>query len=231
MPLNTVDRSLDNANEVSNRSDSGYTSIDHKMISLYQTIISTAGDETGKVFQFISCNPEEGCSRIVRQLGRTISDKLGKSVLIIDTNTPHVQAEALNVSPKSDIESCLLNPLSLEKAITPVAGTKLHLAVLSSTSGRHPTKADSGDLETILKDLSEKFDMILIDSPPASESAQGLTIAPKVGGTIIVIEAAKTRWQVVAGLQEKIEKYGGTIMGVVLNKRRDYIPKFIYDRI
>ena len=50
-------------------------------------------------------------------------------------------------------------------------------------------------------------------------------------GVVLVLEAEKTRWQVADKARESIENHGGKVLGVVLNKRRYYIPDFIYSRI
>ena len=53
----------------------------------------------------------------------------------------------------------------------------------------------------------------------------------KVDGVVIVVEADKTRWPVVQSVREKIVQHGGRLLGMVLNKRRYYIPEFIYKRL
>ena len=72
------------------------------------------------------------------------------------------------------------------------------------------------------------FDLIIIDSPPISESSAILAASSKVDGIILVMAAETTRWPVTARLKERIEKSGGHILGIVLNKQRHYIPDFIY---
>jgi Mrp family chromosome partitioning ATPase len=52
-----------------------------------------------------------------------------------------------------------------------------------------------------------------------------------VDGVVLVVEAEKTRWQVVENLKEKIQNVGGNIIGVVFNKRRFYIPEALYKRL
>jgi len=79
--------------------------------------------------------------------------------------------------------------------------------------------------------LRQRFDLILIDSPPATTSPDGLDISPKVDGIVLVVEADKTRWPVAESVKERIKRSGGKILGIVLNKRRYYIPNFIYKRL
>ena len=56
----------------------------------------------------------------------------------------------------------------------------------------------------------------------------GPALVSQVDGVILVVEAEKTRWQVALSAKEKIIKSGGTILGTVFNKRKYYIPEYIY---
>ena len=76
--------------------------------------------------------------------------------------------------------------------------------------------------------LKERFDLIIVDSPPVMLFPDGPAIVSKVDGVILVIEAEKTRWQVALNVKEKIIKSGGTILGTVFNKRKYYIPEYLY---
>jgi len=70
--------------------------------------------------------------------------------------------------------------------------------------------------------------LIIVDSPPASMFPDGPAIVSRLDGVILVVEAEKTRWHVALSVKEKILKSGGNILGIVFNKRRLYIPEFIY---
>jgi Mrp family chromosome partitioning ATPase len=77
--------------------------------------------------------------------------------------------------------------------------------------------------------LKERFELIVVDFPPAMMYTSGPSIIPLVDGVIIVVEAERTRWQVALSVKEKVIKSGGTVLGVVFNKQQHYIPQFIYN--
>ncbi len=79
--------------------------------------------------------------------------------------------------------------------------------------------------------LRERFDLIIVDSPPATMFPDGPGIVSMVDGVVLVVEAEKTRWPVALSVKEKIERSGGKILGVVFNKRKYYIPSWLYRRI
>jgi protein-tyrosine kinase len=76
--------------------------------------------------------------------------------------------------------------------------------------------------------LRGRFDLIVVDAPPATTFPDGPGLASQVDGVILVVEAEKTRWQVALSVKEKIQKSGGNVLGIVFNKRKYYIPERIY---
>jgi len=91
--------------------------------------------------------------------------------------------------------------------------------------------ADGDSLESALDRLRDEFDFILFDAPPAMESATGLAISAMADGMVLVVEAEKTRWQVADSVRDAVEKQGGKVLGVVLNKRQYHVPEFVYKRL
>jgi Mrp family chromosome partitioning ATPase len=86
-------------------------------------------------------------------------------------------------------------------------------------------------IDIFWKKLRQRFDLILIDSPPATTSPDGLALSSKVDGIVLVVEAEKTRWPVAESTKNRILSSGGKILGIVLNKRRYHIPDFVYKRL
>ena len=98
-------------------------------------------------------------------------------------------------------------------------------ATLSSST---PELFNSPRFDGFWTNLKLNFDLVLIDSPPLTVSPDGLAMASKVDGVILVVEAEKTKWRTARYVKEQIERVGGNILGVVFNKRRYYIPQSIY---
>ena len=65
----------------------------------------------------------------------------------------------------------------------------------------------------------------------ATAVARFLEVHPKVDQVILVVRAHRTKRQVVEHAKDEITKHGGKLLGVVLNRRRFFIPDFIYKRL
>jgi len=179
--------------------------MEEEMISLYQTIDSMLSHFPKKVIQFIGSREGEGTSTIIHEFARVSATKFNKLVLIVDADRRKPNQHLFhNIKPEHR-PACLL------------VSTK--------------EISDTQRFGTLWEKFRQRFDFILVDSPPATSTSDGLSISPKVDGVVLVLEADKTRWPVAESVKAKIIQNGGRILGIVFNKRRYYIPEFIYKKL
>ncbi len=79
-----------------------------------------------------------------------------------------------------------------------------------------------------LASIKQNLDYVILDGPSILSSSDVQLIANCFDGIIIVIECEKTKWEVVKQAKVKLNNVGGEILGVVMNKRRYYIPGRLY---
>ena len=123
------------------------------------------------------------------------------------------------------------NGKPIEQAIYQIKDSKLYISPIS----QYPTATTNGfhspTLKEFLERMRQQFDFILIDSPAAALSSDGIFISRCVDGVVLIFEADKTRWQVAENVKDQIIQSGGNVLGIVFNKRRYYIPEFIYKKL
>jgi Mrp family chromosome partitioning ATPase len=68
-----------------------------------------------------------------------------------------------------------------------------------------------------LERLREKFQFILIDSPPVLALADAAILASKVDGVILVVRAGVTPQEVVTRANLQLVRSGASILGAALN--------------
>ena len=206
--------------------------LEPEMTALYQSINSRLPDLSHKVIQFMSSRQGEGTSTIIRELAKVITMVMGRSVLLLDIDRRHGSLRAFfDCSAPLELDEVVKGVLPLDQAICRVEDTSLFVSPLFQHSVLTPQKLGSEAADELWEQLRQRFEYVLIDSPPVTTSSDGLAIARKVDGVIFVVEAEKTRWPVAVAAKEKILSHGGNILGMVFNKRRYYIPEFIYKRM
>lgn len=206
--------------------------MEEEMVTLYQNITSALPDIARPVIMIIGSQSNEGTSTISRQLAKTASLRLDKTVLIIDIDRSRPEYQVyVDVKPECNLEEVIKTEAPVEKSFCQVEDTSLYVMPLFQQSSLSPRTLDSAKNAAFWEHLRDRFDMIIIDTPPASRFSDGLSLVRQVDGVILVFEAEKTRWPVALSVKEKIIKQGGNILGIVFNKRQFYIPQWLYERL
>ncbi len=79
----------------------------------------------------------------------------------------------------------------------------------------------------VMEDLGERFEFVVIDTPSLDSGLDALTLAPHVDGCVLVVCAGRTGRRAVVDARRRIEQAGGTVVGLVLNRHKQWIPKLL----
>jgi len=202
-----------------------------KLRDLYRLIGKESTAEDGKLVQFIAARQGTGTSRISRALATICVNELGKRALIIDADTSAPHFSHYGIEPLYTWADALLRKQPLENACYKVSRAGIHIMKAFRESQTSATVLESADFTLRLAALRRYFDLIIIDSAAAEDSSDGIDISTAVDGTLLVVGAEKTRWQVVQDTRDRIDERGGNVIGVLLNEVRFHIPTPIYDRL
>jgi receptor protein-tyrosine kinase len=69
----------------------------------------------------------------------------------------------------------------------------------------------------LLKDLADEFDILILDTPSASDSADALTITMHVGGALVVARKNATKSWRLSSIADRAIQASAGIVGTVLN--------------
>jgi Mrp family chromosome partitioning ATPase len=172
-------------------------------------------DERGSVvLLFTACGRGEGASTVSRELAQHLAAD-GRRVLLCAALT----------GPTGQVST------TIDGGARPILAGPLETLCEADISDLRLDNAGlTGNIvfRTWLEQQREHFDYILIDAPPLLAQQSWSTMLQIPDGIILVLEAEKTRTIVVSSTISMIEEAGGHILGLVFNKRRQYIPKFLY---
>ena len=101
--------------------------------------------------------------------------------------------------------------------------------------GRHRSTPaplfESSQFDAFLKSARDQFEYVIMDAPPVPRFSESRIICAKVDGVVLVVGSGKTRRQVALRAKKEIEDAGGKVLGLVLNRRKHYLPEWIYKRL
>jgi Mrp family chromosome partitioning ATPase len=80
----------------------------------------------------------------------------------------------------------------------------------------------------LIDKLKSYYKYILIDSPPVVPYLDSDIICTFADGVVIIVEANSTRAEVLNFAIRRLKSVDAPIVGLILNKRVFYIPKWLY---
>ncbi|MDH3771205.1 MAG: CpsD/CapB family tyrosine-protein kinase [Nitrospirota bacterium] len=199
------------------------------LLALAQNIAARLPNPDQNVIQFMGSRMGEGTSTLIREFALIAAKHSNKPVLLIeaDFNKPS-QNQAFGIETKPPLEHVLQEGKPLDGVISQVEESNLFLASLSSKVQRSLTDRSFFGSTDMWKTAREQFSLILIDSSPATVTADSLSLCETVNGIVLVLQAEKTRSAVAREVKRQILMREGNLLGIVFTKRKFYIPKFIY---
>jgi protein-tyrosine kinase len=206
--------------------------MEEEMLGLYKSIDALLLNNGGKIVQFIGAGEGEGTSTVAREFARICAARIGHSVLLLDADRHSpVQSAYFHVGSERGWIAALQKGDALQDSVYRIGQSRLFVSPSCNSAVSTPELFNSPRFEDFWVGMREEYDLILIDSAPLAISPDGLAIAAKADGVVLVVEAEKTRWQTAKNLRDSIKKIGGNVIGLVFNKRRYYIPQFVYKHL
>ncbi|MBC2581554.1 CpsD/CapB family tyrosine-protein kinase [Clostridium sp. DJ247] len=184
------------------RTNIQFSSFDNKV----QTIVVT------------SSGPGEGKSTTAANLAVVMAESGAKTILIdCDQRKPRLH-KVFSFTNKVGISDLLVGNVKFEDAVKHTENKDLDIL----TSGtRPPNPAEllaSEKMKQFVEDLREKYDCIVIDTPPIIAVTDAQLLSRYADGCLLVIASAQAEREAAIRAKALLEKVDAKILGVVLNK-------------
>jgi capsular exopolysaccharide synthesis family protein len=185
-----------------------------------------------KTLAVVSSTHAEGTTTVAAHLAISLTSDAKLPVLLVDANfrKPDLHRK-FQVSQDGGLSNLLLGEGDFAALLKPTPVKNLFLL----TSG----KGVSDPAEFIkMTDLEEKlirpavnFGYVVIDCPPVNAYPEAITLASYSDGAVLVVQAGETRREVVLEARQRLAQAKVNLLGAVLNKRKYYIPEFVYGKL
>lgn len=203
-----------------------------EMSRLLRHIVALLPDAQRSIIQFIGSRKAEGTSTILREFGLFAAMQLNKSVLLVEGDHSQLpQHHVFEVQSQISLQRIMNDGGSVDQAICQVKSSRIFLCRFAETNQANFRSSYLVNNQEVWSKLRKAFDFVLIDSPPLTSSEDALAHCAFADGVLLIVEADRTRSQVALNLKDRVTQAGGNVLGVVFNKQRHYIPKWIYKRL
>lgn len=184
-------------------------------------------DKEIKTIVVTSSRAGEGKSMTSCNLALSFAQE-NKKVLLIDCDLrkPSIHKK-FRISNLKGLSNTLVGKIEIENAEYRYNN---YLTIL--TSGPIPPNPSemlgSNQLKNLVEKLKERYDVIILDSAPLQAVTDAQLLSANADGTILVVEAEKTKKDDIVSAKELLNKVDANILGLVLNKSKNKEKKYYY---
>lgn len=168
----------------------------------------------GQVFAFTSAHRREGVTYVVGLLGRHLASYCGDDVLIV--TPPHLRR---------------LRPLDVQQIEAAGRQSDPRLWTLPAELPE-ASRCDPAAEEDLWRVLRTRFRYVLLDCSALEASGDVLSLAPRVDGTALVVQAGRTlKTDIQKAVRVLSMASSSPFIGCILNQRTYPVPGFLYRRL
>ncbi|MBF0505102.1 MAG: polysaccharide biosynthesis tyrosine autokinase [Candidatus Omnitrophica bacterium] len=188
-------------------------------------------DKSYKTLLFIASRKGEGASTVSRNVAKYIALVMGHRVLIIDANPRHKQLKPKKGTPAVlGLFEILEEKAELAQCIQKTED-KLDCLWAGKATFNPGILLSSHKMTEVLKQVREKYDIVIVDTDSLNVSKDALEISNNVDSVVLVIAEGQPRRHAVKFALEKFKNRKAQVLGAILNKRKFPLPGFLYESV
>lgn len=196
------------------------------------SVFSNILNHKRQVLLFTACQSGTGTTHAIvecaQELARQYPDM---RILLADFRLGNNALSAKGASVPGWQQS-LKKSASLQQSITALECNS-NIALVASNAGGDGSCSSlelRAAFECLLQETRDAYDVVLVDAPPVLPEQHESFLCQKSDGVVLVVAAGQSRRPVIKEAAASIQKQGGNLLGVILNRRKKLIPQWIYDR-
>lgn len=175
-------------------------------------------DNPPKIILITSSLPDEGKSVFALSLARSVAFSGSRSLLIdCDLRRPSISKllkseQSPNLLSLFDTDAAAVNPIQID------AESGMHYITAVSGTANPQDLLGSRHFRDVLEHLRDKYDLIVLDTPPVLAVSDALILSHSADTTMFLVRWGRTARPVVTGALKSFRQHGGHLAGVVLSR-------------
>ncbi|HVG21134.1 MAG TPA: polysaccharide biosynthesis tyrosine autokinase [Blastocatellia bacterium] len=197
------------------------------------SILLSAASRPPKIILVTSGQPGEGKTTTAVNTAVSLT-QLGARVLLIDCDLRKPMIHKLfGLDQAHGLSTYLSRDVKIEKVMSNAQVPNLDLLPCGPIPPNPSELISSEKMKNLLQIMSERYDHILIDSPPLMNVSDSVILSSMVDGVILVVHGGKSPRAIAQRARQELVNVGAKIFGVVLNNvdlRREGYERYYYSR-
>lgn len=195
--------------------------LDYKESEAYKTLrtnVQFSGEDM-KVIALTSCTPNEGKTSVSFNMARSLSE-IDKKVLYVDADMRKsvVVGRYRLVHADYGLSHYLSGQKRFEEVLSETNVPNLNLIIAGPVPPNPAELLEGTRFSEMIRKARERFDYIIIDTPPLGSVIDSVIVAKQCDGIAMVISSDEISYKFAQRVKSQLEVAGCRIIGVILNK-------------
>jgi polysaccharide biosynthesis transport protein len=191
------------------------------IIDAYRTLRTnlqfTSVDKPIRSLLITSSLPGEGKTLSSANLAISFAES-GKKVLLVDADMRKPkQQDIFDIKKSPGLSDFLVRNLTLEQVCYPTKSENLKVVPCGTTPPNPAEMVGSQRMSDFINHAQEKFDLVIIDSPPVQIVSDPMPLAAMVSHVLLVVKFGKTQIRDLQETKTILQHVKASILGVIFN--------------
>lgn len=180
-------------------------------------LLLSSAEHPPKTILITSMEAQDGKTSTTINLARVLAQG-GNSVLVIDCDLRRPRMHSLlGMANDIGLSMFLAGTTATENILFKVPDENISLVPSGPIPPDPAELLGSKRMKELIETMAARYDFVLLDSPPVQSVTDSLALSQFVAGTVLVIRAGKTTYEVLEGGLKKLRNINGRVLGFVLN--------------
>ncbi len=185
-----------------------------------------------RTVMFVASVSGEGTSLVAREFAASLAAQGEVETLLVDANLRKPSLHDFFRTPRDPgLADHILGNAPLSDCLKGIGVPRLTLLTAGRPVVSPPRVLGHPRMEGMLTELRRRFSCVVFDVPSVLSYSEGVSLSRGVDGVVVVIRSGRTKRELIQHALHLLDGAGAKVLGTVLNRRRFYIPRFLYERI
>lgn len=185
--------------------------------SMRTNIVFSLSTSEKKIFAVSSADPGEGKSTTSSNIAIALAQADHKVLLIDADMRKPVQHKIFKVKNKNGLSSVIGRMITPEQSIQKNVIKNLDLLTAGPKPPNPSELLASEQAEKVLNELSEKYDYVVVDTPPVNVVSDAMGISKSLAGILLVLKYGETTFDTTEKAMKKIQLADMNMLGFIIN--------------
>lgn len=194
--------------------------------SLRNRLVAMNPDGEPKTLVVTSAVRSEGKSIGALNLAMAFSELEWQKVVVVDADLRRPSCESyLNLNRGKGFSDVLLGDATLDEALRPAGFRHLQLLGAGTPVSNPAEVLGIGRIDGLFQRLKERFQYIVIDTPPVLPSTDAGVLSSRADGTLVVVQLEQSLKGQTKDAIRLLQDQGGNVLGTFVNGLRGQDPE------